>query len=185
MKADKRMEQRMEADKRMNLFGGRGALFPCFLVSLFPPRLVSLSRWRLVSLFSCLLVSLLLLSGCNAPVVVEWSTETELNTAGFNLYRGTAEVGPFDVKVNEQLIPASPDPLTGGKYSYVDRTARAGAMYYYQLQEVERTGAVNTHGPIAVRAGGFDWRLAAVLGVLATGVLVLWIKGGRQAARKV
>ncbi len=125
------------------------------------------------------------LAGCTAPVVVEWSTETEMNTAGFNLYRGAAEAGPFDVKVNEQLIPAAPDPMTGGKYSFVDRTARPGVTYYYQLQEVERTGAVNKHGPIAVRAGGFDWRLAAVLGALAAGVLFLWIKGGRQADRKV
>ena len=169
MKTDKWMKQRMATDKRMSLFGGSVSLFPCLPVSLFP----------------CLLVSIFLLAGCAAPVVVEWSTETELNTAGFNLYRGTAEAGPFDVRVNEQLIPASPDPLTGGKYSYVDRTARAGAMYYYQLQEVERTGVVNKHGPIAVRAGGFDWRLAAVLGVLAIGVLFLWIKGGRQAGRKV
>jgi predicted secreted hydrolase len=126
---------------------------------------------------------LFLLVGCTAPVVVEWSTETEMNTAGFNLYRGAGEMGPFDVKVNEQLIPASPDPMIGGKYSFVDQTARPGVTYYYQLQEVEKTGAVNLHGPIATRAGGFDWRLAVVLGALAAGTLFLWVKGGRMARR--
>jgi hypothetical protein len=124
------------------------------------------------------------LSGCTAPVVVEWSTETEMNTAGFNLYRGAAAAGPFDVKVNEQLIPAALDPMTGGKYSFVDRTARPGVTYYYQLQEVEKTGAVNKHGPIAVRAGGFDWRLAAVLGALGAIVLSLWVIGSRKAYHK-
>jgi hypothetical protein len=101
-----------------------------------------------------------------------------MNTAGFNLYRSTSPEGPFDVKVNEQLIPASPDPVTGGKYSFVDRTARPGVMYYYRLQEVEKTGTVNQYGPIAVRASGFDWRLGVVLGGLAAVVLALWIVGG-------
>ena len=45
----------------------------------------------LVSWFPGFLVILfvsLAASGCAAPVRVEWSTETEMNTAGFNLYRG-------------------------------------------------------------------------------------------------
>ena len=68
------------------------SLSPCFLVSLFPV---------LVILFVSLAAS-----GCAAPVRVEWSTETEMNTAGFNLYRGESADGPFDVKVNDQLIPS-------------------------------------------------------------------------------
>ncbi len=119
-------------------------------------------------------------AGCTAPVRIEWTTETEMNTAGFNLYRGESASGPFDVKVNDQLIPPSPDPMTGGKYSYVDQTARFGTMYYYQLQEVETGGTINTHGPIAVRAGGFDWRLIALLGVLAAAVIILWVVRGRK-----
>jgi len=119
-------------------------------------------------------------TGCASPVLVDWSTETEMNTAGFNLYRGESPDGPFEVKVNEKLIPAAPDPMTGGKYHYSDNSAQAGKTYYYQLQEVEKTGGVNKYGPIAVRAGGFDWRLAVVLGVLAVGVVALWIFGGKR-----
>ena len=116
------------------------------LVSLFPRPLVSLFPRPLVSLFPCFLVILfvsLTASGCAAPVRVEWSTETEMNTAGFNLYRGESADGPFDVKVNDQLIPPAADPLTGGKYQYVDKTARAGVTYYYRLEEVERNGGTN------------------------------------------
>ncbi|PKO23485.1 MAG: hypothetical protein CVU38_03795 [Chloroflexi bacterium HGW-Chloroflexi-1] len=103
-----------------------------------------------------------------------------MNTAGFNLYRGTSPDGPFDVKVNDQLIPASPDPLTGGDYSFTDQTTRSGVIYYYQLQEVETNGAVNIHGPIAVRAGGFDWRHALVIGALAIAAAAIWVWGGKR-----
>lgn len=120
-----------------------------------------------------------LLGGCTTPVRVSWKTESEMNTAGFNLYRGTSPEGPFDMKVNSELIPPSPDPLTGKEYTYIDQTAQAGVTYYYELQEVERNGAVNRFGPISVRARGLRWLQFAVLGALAALVLVLWLWGGR------
>jgi hypothetical protein len=120
--------------------------------------------------------------GCAAPVRVEWSTETEMNTAGFNIYRGESPDGPFDVKINDQIIAASPDPMTGGKYAYVDNTAQIGKLYYYQLEEVEKTGTVNKVGITQARAGGFDWRLGIVLGGLAVAVLLAWVLGGKRVA---
>lgn len=130
-----------------------------------------------------MLLAALVLSGCTAPVRIEWRTETEINTAGFNLYRGESPDGPFDVKVNEQLIPPSADPLTGKSYVYVDRTAQVGVTYYYQLQEVEKNGRVNTYGPISVRAGGFTGWHALVLVALALGVIALWVFGRKEALR--
>ena len=155
------------------------SLFPCFPVSLFPRFPVSWFPRLLVLLFISLAAY-----GCAAPVRVEWTTETEMNTAGFNLYRGESADGPFDVKVNEQLIPPAADPLTGGKYQYVDKTARAGLTYYYQLEEVERNGSASTFGPISVRAGGLAWWHALVLVGLAAVAAALWLVGGRKAARK-
>jgi len=138
---------------------------------------------RNLAALPALLLLVLLAGGCSAPVRVTWETETEMNTAGFNLYRGLSPDGPFDVKVNETLIPPSADPLTGQAYAYIDRTARAGATYYYELQEIERDGRINTHGPISVRAAGLDWRMAAVLLGLAGLVLALWWRGGRVRAQ--
>jgi hypothetical protein len=88
------------------------------------------------------------------------------------------------VKVNDQLIPPAADPLTGGKYQYVDKTARAGVTYYYQLEEVERNGSTSTFGPISVRAGGLAWWHAFVLVGLAAIAAALWLVGGRKEARK-
>jgi hypothetical protein len=123
------------------------------------------------------------LGSCTAAVRVTWKTETEMNTAGFNLYRGLSPEGPFDVQVNDSLIPPSADPLTGKEYTYVDRTAQPGTTYYYELQEVERGGGVNKFGPISVRAGGLDRRHALVLAGLAVLVLVIWWRGGRRLQR--
>jgi len=124
----------------------------------------------------------LLLAGCTTSVRVEWSTESEINTAGFNLYRGESPDGPFDVKVNPQLIPPASDPLVGGEYTFEDKTALPGITYYYQLQEIEKSGTVNLHGPVASRASAFNWRHALVLGGLAGLVIFLWVRGGRQRA---
>lgn len=130
------------------------------------------------------LLAVLLLTSCSAPVRVQWQTETEMNTAGFNLYRGTSPDGPFDVKINAELIPPAEDPLTGKDYTYIDATAQPGVTYYYKLEEVERNGATNRFGPISVRAGGFDWRHGLVLGLLAVAVVLLWVRGGREASRR-
>jgi hypothetical protein len=144
----------------------------------------TMARRRLRSSTPLLLLLLTLLSGCTAPVRVEWSTETEMNTAGFNLYRGESADGPFDVKVNEQLIAPAADPLTGGKYQYVDKTARPGVTYYYRLEEVERNGGTNNFGPISVRAGGLEWWHVLVLVALAAVAVALWLLGGQKEAKK-
>ncbi len=86
-----------------------------------------------------------------AEVVVEWTTASELGTAGFNLYRSDAPDGELR-KINDRLIPASTDPLTGGSYRYVDQEVIPGTTYYYQLEEVESNGSASRYGPIVIRA---------------------------------
>ena len=87
----------------------------------------------------------------DATVIVEWSTASELDTAGFNLYRSDSPTGPFAC-INDHLIPASPDPLIGGSYVFTDTGVVAGHTYYYQLEDVETSGMTTQHGPIEVKA---------------------------------
>jgi hypothetical protein len=107
-----------------------------------------------------------------ASVVIEWATANEVNTAGFNLYRGDSPAGPFTL-VNSSLIPASSDPLTGGQYRYEDTSVQAGRTYYYQLEDVEYSGATTRHGPIRAAAPGLSPALAIglALGLAALAVL--------------
>ncbi len=111
------------------------------------------------------------------PVVtVEWSTASELNTAGFNLARGDSAAGPF-TRLNSEVIPASPDPLVGGSYVYTDTQVAAGHTYYYQLEEVETSGNTKVQGVVTVTAsGGLNpWLIGAgVVVIVIVGGLALW-----------
>jgi len=94
--------------------------------------------WRLV----LVLLTAVLLPGCSsqaAPIVIQWSTETEVNTAGFNVFRSDSRDGQY-VQINAELVPSSPDPLLGGRYAYTDAQVEAGKTYYYKLEELESTG---------------------------------------------
>ena len=84
-------------------------------------------------------------------VIVEWSTESEVNLAGFNIHRSESPAGPY-VRLNDTLIPAAPDPIAGGSYSFTDDTAGPGVTYYYQLEDVELDGSSTMHGPIEILA---------------------------------
>ncbi len=128
----------------------------------------------------CVLVALVALAlgywGLTAPavVIVEWTTASELNTAGFNLYRSEAPEGPF-TQVNEHLIPGSSDPLTGGSYVFTDTDVVAGRTYYYQLEDVEFSGATNRHGPLEVKAEGGQKPVALAAFALAGAAIVALI----------
>lgn len=152
--------------------------------------------FRGMGLVMCLLL-VLSLPGClpggsllgPASVTVEWTTASEVDHAGFNLYRSESPDGPW-VKLNSELIPPAGDPIVGGKYSYVDDAVEPGRTYYYQLEDVSLNGSSTRHPPIEVVAGpaGGWWDLvrgAAAGIVLATAILVgrrLWSRWRRPSA---
>jgi hypothetical protein len=112
-------------------------------------------------------------AGLHPTVVVEWETASELNTAGFNIYRSDNPQGPFD-KVNSDLIPASPDSLTGGSYSYRDTQVATSGSYYYQLEDIDFNGNSTLHGPIKVEAGrGNLWAVVLAIIVFFFGIIFL------------
>lgn len=90
-------------------------------------------------------------TGFASRILVEWKTASELNTVGFNLYRGESPDGPF-VQLNKEMILASPDPVIGGEYRYLDSDVVFGKTYYYQLEDMEVNGVSTRHGPISITA---------------------------------
>ncbi len=117
-----------------------------------------------------LLLLILLLAGCSSQgATITWSTASEVDTAGFNLYRSDSPDGPWQ-KVNDQLIPPSDDPVSGGEYKFVDTTAKPGQTYYYQLEEVELSGASTRFDPIKMKTGSdmpawYWWVGGAILAI--------------------
>ena len=84
-------------------------------------------------------------------VALTWETGTEIDNAGFNLYRATAPGGPW-TKVNDALIAAQGDPVSGASYSFVDQ-GRAPGTYFYELEDVEFSGTATRHGPVSATVG--------------------------------
>jgi hypothetical protein len=114
-----------------------------------------------------------------SSVIVEWSTASELDTVGFNLYRSETPEGPFE-QVNGDLIPAADDPLVGGNYEYKDTKVLPGHTYYYWLEDVNTQGAANRNGPIEVTAEGGGQIEMAVAGVTFVLALVIGWQHWRQ-----
>lgn len=82
-------------------------------------------------------------------VVISWTTGSEIDTAGFHIFRRNETTGRT-VRVTKALIEAKGGPSIGASYRFVD-TAVPSGLYLYYLVEVETTGNVNLYGPIRVR----------------------------------
>jgi surface protein len=93
-------------------------------------------------------------------ILTQWTTETEPNNAGFNIFRCTEENGSYG-KINDSLIPTLGDATTGANYRYLDKPEQAGD-YYYKLQAVSLDGTTNFHGPIFVGLTSIQMKRYAV-----------------------
>ncbi|MBE2199375.1 MAG: hypothetical protein IAE79_12250 [Anaerolinea sp.] len=82
----------------------------------------------------------------NPTVEVRWETATEVNTAGFNLYRSEARDGDFmQINAADGLIASQGEAVSGAAYTYMDKTVEAGKTYYYVLEEVEYNAATRRY----------------------------------------
>jgi len=75
-------------------------------------------------------------------VVLNWVTESELDNAGFNIYRSISKDGKF-IKVNNKLIQGAGTTGERSQYKYIDATAKPNIEYYYRIEDVSFSGAVN------------------------------------------
>lgn len=90
----------------------------------------------------------------NGNVFLAWETATEIDNAGFNLYRARTKDGTYK-KINDTLIPAQGNATTGASYSFVDTPPSKGT-YYYKLEDVDYNGVCTMHGPEKVRVKSGD-----------------------------
>jgi hypothetical protein len=95
-------------------------------------------------------------------VLVSWETVSEIDNAGFNLYRSDSATGPQALL--DYTPSQAPGSTQGAAYSYVDAAVDAGRTYWYWLEDVNLAGATTLHGPVsatvqaptAVKVAGFE-----------------------------
>ena len=72
-------------------------------------------------------------------VVITWSTQSELNNAGFFIKRVSNETDSSKV-INATLIAGAGTTSEKQFYTYTDTTAQPNVVYYYQIEDVSLDG---------------------------------------------
>ena len=83
-------------------------------------------------------------------VVINWTTESEADNAGFNILRSRTRTGEFKV-INAQLIPGAGTTAERNTYTWTDTTAKPNVVYYYQIEDVSFDGEHQTLATVRLR----------------------------------
>jgi hypothetical protein len=84
----------------------------------------------------------------NRIVTLGWSTASETDNAGFNLYRSEAENGEY-AKLNVSILPAKGSSTAGANYEFIDNNVKNRKTYYYKLEDIDLSGISTMHGPVS------------------------------------
>ncbi len=74
-----------------------------------------------------------------STVVLKWTTESEVDNAGFYIYRSITKDGKFKV-VNSQMIQGAGTTGERNEYTWTDTTAKPYTVYYYRIEDVSHAG---------------------------------------------
>ena len=72
-------------------------------------------------------------------VVINWTTESELNNAGFNVLRSTSRTKNFR-PINTKLIKGAGTTGERNTYQFIDKTAKPNLAYYYRIEDIDFSG---------------------------------------------
>ncbi len=119
--------------------------------------------------------------GRPASIDVEWNTATELETAGFNLYRSQSPNNGFE-QINDTLIPSEGSATSGATYLFTDESVTPGETYYYLLEEVEYDATTNRYENdiFSHTVPQATWQTAALTAVSLLAGLAMLIMGIRE-----
>lgn len=81
-------------------------------------------------------------------VTLRWTTESEIENIGFNIYHSL--FGNRDYRqINGELIFGAGNSPTRHEYEYVDKGLTNGVKYWYKLEDVDYSGNTELHGPVS------------------------------------
>ena len=83
-------------------------------------------------------------------VVLKWTTESELDNAGFNILRTESRDGAFR-QVNSRMIQGAGTTGERNTYTWTDTTAKPDIVYYYRIEDVSFAGSRNQLATVRTR----------------------------------
>lgn len=89
----------------------------------------------------------------NNRVFLKWTTQSEVNNLGFEIYRSLSKDGEYDLIAsyeNYDNLRGSGNSNTAHNYAFTDANVHNGITYYYKLADVSMNGKRHFHGPISV-----------------------------------
>src|SRR5581483_7955569 len=84
-------------------------------------------------------------------VSVKWTTGTELNMVGFNVWR---KIGKGEWKIiNPEMIASKniETPYYGATYKFLDKSAKPGKVYQYKLEIITASGSSDWSDVVRVK----------------------------------
>ncbi len=83
-------------------------------------------------------------------VRITWTTESELDNAGFNILRSQMKEGEFQ-QINTQLIQGAGTTSERNEYTWTDTTAKPNTVYYYRIEDVSYAGERKQLATVRIR----------------------------------
>lgn len=83
-------------------------------------------------------------------LTLKWTTASEVDNAGFYVFRGDTKEGPFKL-LNETMLPGAGNAETPSKYVFDDKDVEQGRTYYYYLESISLQGVKEKFSPVMSR----------------------------------
>ncbi|MBN2207919.1 MAG: right-handed parallel beta-helix repeat-containing protein [Candidatus Coatesbacteria bacterium] len=84
-------------------------------------------------------------------ILITWETGTEIDNAGFDVYRVETGDRTTPGRMNERMIPAQGSAAAGASYEFIDAEVSPGITYSYYLIDIDTSGKTTVHGPVSAR----------------------------------
>jgi hypothetical protein len=87
----------------------------------------------------------------NGSSLLSWTTQSESNNLGWNVYRSKTENVEDYEQINEEMIEGAGTTTEQTDYTYADQNETiANNSYWYWIESVDQGGATTLHGPARI-----------------------------------
>jgi hypothetical protein len=88
---------------------------------------------------------------CLSTPLLQWTTQSESENAGWNVYRSSTDQYDDSIQLTVDLIPGAGTTSQATDYIWEDtQQPSVGAEYWYWLESVSYSGATETFGPVTL-----------------------------------